>query len=105
MTRMGREGYSARIKLWTSDTREFSKNRNALLREAQTVAAIAHVIRDPSYEFADDDTYLGYAQDLEKHALQLVEAVKDDSLVRAQSAAGQLNRACSTCHQNYRSGG
>jgi hypothetical protein len=105
MTRMGREGYSARIQVWTSDTREFSKNRNALLREAQIVAAIARVIQDPSYEFADDDTYLGYAQDLETQALQIVEAVKDDSRVSAQSAAGQVNKACTACHVNYRNGG
>ncbi|HWB07872.1 MAG TPA: hypothetical protein VG826_01420 [Pirellulales bacterium] len=105
MTRMGKEGYSTKIKTWTSDKGEFSKNRNALFEEAQIVAAIAHVIQDPSYEFGDDETYLGYAKDLEKQALEIAEAVKADNLARAQAAGGQLNKACSTCHEGYRSGG
>jgi hypothetical protein len=105
MVRMGKEGYSPKIKAWTSDKGEFSKNRNALLEEAQIVAAIAHLIQDPSYEFADDETYLEYAKDLEKQALQIAEAVKSDGFERAQKAAGQLNKACSTCHEGYRSGG
>jgi hypothetical protein len=105
MVRMGKEGYSPRIKAWTSDKGEFSKNRNALLEEAQIVAAIAHLIQDSSYEFADDETYLGYAKELEKQALEIAEAAKAGIFERAQSAAGQLNKACSTCHEGYRSGG
>ncbi|HVA50415.1 MAG TPA: cytochrome c [Pirellulales bacterium] len=105
MTRMGKEGYDPKIKAWTSDKGEFSKNRNALLEEAQIVAVIAHLIQDPSYEYADDEDYLKYAKGLETQALEIVEAVKGDDLQRAQKAAGQLNKACSTCHEGYRSGG
>jgi hypothetical protein len=105
MMRMGKEGYDPKIKAWTSDKGEFSKNRNALLEEAQIVAVIAHLIQDPSYEYGDDETYIEYAKELEKAALEIVEAVKGDSLERAQAAAGQLNKACSTCHEGYRSGG
>lgn len=105
MQRMGKEGYDPKIKAWTSDKGEFSKNRNALLEEAQIVAAIAHVIQDGSYEYGDDEDYLKYAKELEKQALELVEAIKGDSLERAQAAGGQLNKACSTCHEGYRGGG
>lgn len=105
MTRMGKEGYNPRIKTWTSDKSEFSKNRNALFEEAQIVAAVAHLIQDASYEFADDETYLEYAKELERQAVEIAEAVKADNLGRAQAAAGQLNKACSTCHEGYRSGG
>lgn len=105
MQRMGKEGYDPKIKAWTSDKGEFSKNRSALLEEAQIVAAIAHVIQDASYEYGDDETYLEYAKELEKQALELVEAVTGDSLERAQAAGGQVNKSCSTCHEGYRSGG
>jgi serine/threonine protein kinase/formylglycine-generating enzyme required for sulfatase activity len=105
MARMGKEGYDPKVKAWTSDKGEFSKNRNALLEEAQIVALIARIIQDPSYEYGDDETYVGYAKDLEKVALELVEAVRGDSLGRAHAAAGALNKACSTCHEGYRSGG
>jgi hypothetical protein len=105
MQRMGKEGYDPKIKAWTSDRGEFSKNRNALLEEAQIVAVIAHIIQDPSYDDGDDETYLGYAKKLETQALEIAEAVKGDAFERAQTAAGQLNKTCSTCHEEYRSGG
>lgn len=104
MARMGKEGYSANLKTWTSDKGEFSKNRDALLKEAQLLAAIGHVIQDPSYEFADDESYLGFAKEIETQAQAVAEAVKADDLQRAQTAAGLINKACSACHEGYRSG-
>lgn len=103
MARMGKEGFDPRIKAWTSDKGEFTRNREELLKEAQLVAVIAHIIQDPSYEFGDDETYLGYAQELEQQAAEVAEAVKADSFERAQKAAGLLNKACVTCHEGYRS--
>lgn len=105
MTRMGKEGYSANLKTWTSDKGEFSKNREALAKEAQVIAVIGHVIQDASYEYADDESYLGFAKVLEAQGLEIVEAVKADDLQRAQTAAGLINKACSACHEGYRSGG
>lgn len=103
MIRMGKEGFDPRIKAWTADKGEFSKNRQALANEAQLVAVIAHLIQDESYEFADDEGYQGFAKELERQAVEIVEAIKADSFERAQQAAGQLNKACSSCHGDYRS--
>ncbi|HUY89936.1 MAG TPA: hypothetical protein VMV10_14465 [Pirellulales bacterium] len=104
MARMGKEGYSAKLKTMTSDKGEFSKNRDDLLKEAQLIAAIGHVMQDASYEFADDESYLGFAKELETQAQEIVEGVKTDDLPRAQTAAGLINKACSACHEGYRSG-
>jgi hypothetical protein len=105
MTRMGKEGFSVAAKTWTSDKGEFNKNRNDLLREAQLLAVIGHVIQDESYEYGDDIEYVGYAKQLEQDALELAEAAKGSDFERAQSAAGKINKTCSTCHEGYRSGG
>lgn len=104
MARMGAEGYSQPLKAWTADRGEFSKNRAGLVKEAELVAVIARVIQDPSFEYGDDETYLEYARELEQQAREIVEAVKADSLQRAQAAAGRLNQACNTCHDGYRGG-
>ncbi|HEX5443900.1 MAG TPA: hypothetical protein VFW87_08740 [Pirellulales bacterium] len=103
MERMGKEGFDPRIKAWTADKGEFSKNRQALANEAQLVAVIARLIQDESYEYADDEGYLGFAKELERQATEIVESIKADSFERAQTAAGQLNKACSSCHADYRS--
>lgn len=104
MARMGKEGYSAKLKTMTSDKGEFTKNRDELIKEAQLLAAIGHVMQDASYEFADDETYVGFAKELEKLAQEVAEAAKADDFTRAQTAAGLINKACSACHEGYRSG-
>jgi hypothetical protein len=105
MTRMGKEGFNVAAKTWTSDKGEFNKNQAALLKEAELLAVIAHVIQHESYEFADDEGYLNVAKELEQRAIELAEAVKAKEFERAQSAAGKVNKACSDCHEGYRSGG
>lgn len=105
MARMGKEGYSAKLKTMTADKGEFSKNRDDLVKEAQLISAIGHVMQDASYEYADDESYLGFAKVLEAQAQEIVEAVKADDLPRAQTAAGLINKACSACHEGFRSGG
>lgn len=103
MTRMGKEGYSVKLKNWTSGKNEFSKNRAELLQEAEIMAVIGHVIQDESYEYADDETYLEFAKILETQGKEIAEAVKSDNFERAQAAAGLINKACSECHEGYRS--
>ncbi|HUY36597.1 MAG TPA: cytochrome c [Pirellulales bacterium] len=105
MTRMGKEGYNVAAKNWTSDKGEFTKNKDDLLKEAQLLAVIGHVIQHESYEFGDDEGYVNLAKELEQQALELAEAVKGGDLQRAQSAAGKINKACGACHEGYRSGG
>jgi len=105
MTRMGKEGYNVAAKTWTSDKGEFTKNKDDLLREAQLLAVIGRVIQHESYEFGDDEDYVNLAKELEQQSIELAEAVKASDLERAQSAAGKINKACSVCHEGYRSGG
>ncbi len=103
MTRMGKEGYSVKLKNWTSGKNEFSKNRAELLQEAEIMAVIGHVIQDESYEYADDESYLEFAKILESQGQEIAEAAKTDNFERAQTAAGLINKACSGCHEGYRS--
>jgi cytochrome c556 len=105
MTRMGKEGLNVAAKTWTSDKGEFNKNQAALLKEAELLSVIGHVIQHESYEFADDEGYLNSAKELEQRAIELAEAVRAKEFERAQSAAGKVNKACSACHEGYRSGG
>lgn len=103
MLRMGPEGYNVLLKASVADQGEFSRNREAALKEAQLVAVIGHVIQDESFEFADDETYLQLARQLEQQAKETIEAINAKDLKRAQTAVGALNQACSSCHEGYRS--
>lgn len=90
------------LKAWTSSPGEFASHRADILHEAQLLAMIAQIIKDPSYEYGEDETYLGYVDVMQKHCLELIEAITNDDQQQAQSATGRINQACDTCHGDYR---
>lgn len=98
------QAQDARLKVWLANAGEFSKNKDAVFHEAQIIAALAHIIQDPSFEYADDDTYLGYAVEIEKQAREIAEAAQANDYQRASAAYGALYKACTTCHEGYRTG-
>ncbi len=91
-----------RIAIWTANAGDFGKNLEAINREAQIVAVLAEVIQREGYDFTDDNSYKGFARDLEKHALEVSEAAKSKNFEQARLAAGELAKACSNCHGSFR---
>jgi hypothetical protein len=91
-----------RIAVWTANAGDFTKNLEAIYREAQIVAVLAEVIQREGYDFTDDNSYKGFARDLEKHALDVAEAAKSKNFDQARLAAGELAKACSNCHGSFR---
>lgn len=91
-----------RLNGWTASAGEFKKNTDQILHEAQIVAALAEVITRDGYEFADDDTYLDFCRQLKKSAVDVVDAVKQNSPDNARSAMGAMGKTCNACHDGYR---
>ncbi len=81
---------------------DFRRQRSTLTHEAQIVAAIAQVIAADGYDYADDEIYLEYAERLQEAARQLGEAAEKRDYPAAREAAGEMNKACSECHEDYR---
>lgn len=91
-----------RLNGWTASAGEFKKHTDEILHEAQIVAALAEVITRDGYEYADDDTYLGYCKELKKAALDVVDAVKQNNADNARTAMGAMGKSCTACHDGYR---
>ena len=70
--------------------------------ESQLVAAIADIIAREGFEFADDDTYTGYARDLKQSATDLAAAADQNNYEQARTAFGKAAKACADCHEGYR---
>jgi cytochrome c556 len=92
------------VAIFTANASEFSRNGEKLVHEAMLLSALALTIQQPGYEFADDITYLGYARELQASALAVITAVKSKNYEAARAAAGKMSKACSDCHDGYRSG-
>jgi hypothetical protein len=91
-----------RIAVWTANQGDFGKNQDALVREAQLVAVIAEVIQREGYEFTDDNSYKGFARDMQKHALAVADGAKSKNFEQTRLAAGELAKVCSNCHSSFR---
>lgn len=90
------------VRKYTSSDAEFRSSKEKLLSEAQIIALIAEVLCKPGMEDASDSTYTGFARKMQSEALRVIEATKSGDVDQARQAAGQIDQACSTCHESYR---
>lgn len=102
MTRM-EEAFQKRLQPMLASEKEFKANVEKILHEAQLLAAWSEVIQREGFEYYDDETYLEYAKQLNAAASTISEAVKLNSYDKARAAAGDAAKACSQCHEGYRS--
>ena len=92
-----------RLAPWTSSKGDFTKNREAIIREAELLLVLARVIKSDGYEYADDNAYRDYVNALEQQCHEILAAAKEADLPRAQSATSQMNKTCDACHGDFRS--
>ncbi|MFM7138508.1 MAG: cytochrome c [Planctomycetota bacterium] len=81
---------------------DFIKQIDVVLHEAEMVAAIGEVIRQPDYEYHDDDSYLGYAASMRDAAARIREACLKKDYESARTAVGEISKSCNDCHGDYR---
>lgn len=91
-----------RLAKWTANAGDFSKNLDEIVREAEVVAMIAEVIQNDGYDFTDDNSYKGFAKDMQKHALDIASAARSKNADSGRAAAGELYKACNNCHSSFR---
>ena len=90
------------LAVWGANPGEFSRHADKLLHEAQMIAALAEVISQEGYEFADDETYRGFTQAMQTQALAVRDAVEQNNYESARQAVGKISKACSNCHEGFR---
>ncbi len=101
MKRLEEARGGGKVAKYTANKGDFKKGKDALMRKAQVLAAIAEVIKDPGFESANDEAYQKYAQTFQTNCLALIEAVKGDDPDKAQ-ALRQVSKACDSCHGDFR---
>lgn len=91
-----------RLAPWTANAADFAKHIDGITREAQVIAMLAEVIQQEGYDYTDDTSYKGFAQEMQKHALEVVEAAKTKNYDAARRANAEIGKACSNCHGGFR---
>ena len=96
------EAYEDRIAKWIADPGQFKKRSALLIHEAEIIAAIAAAIGQEGFEYWDDEDYLDYCERLKRYALDVVRAAELNDARAARTAAGEIRKTCSACHEGYR---
>ena len=98
MERALQEGVSPKL----ADARTFARAADDVRHEAEMLALLADIIQREDYEFWDDETFQGFANDLRAAAQDLTRAAVEQNYNAAREAAGRASQACSACHEGYR---
>lgn len=85
-----------------SDGRALSNNAEDLRHEAQLMAMMAEVIMQPGFDYADDESYRNHSTQLREASVALTQAVDLENFEAAREAIGNMQKACSNCHDEWR---
>ena len=96
------QAYDQGVVPGTASAGEFSRRGERLSHETQLISAIAEIIQRDGYEFAEDETYREFAQQMRTQALAARDAIAEKNQERARAAAGEIGKACGNCHEGYR---
>jgi hypothetical protein len=91
-----------RLNPWLADAATFRRNQGDVAHEAQLTALFANVIHRGEYEYWDDETFAGFAQELQQAAIDASAAATSDDYDRARRAVTRAATACANCHDGYR---
>ena len=73
-----------------------------MLFRSEIAALIGEFIRQPDFEFHDDETYAGYASTMRDAAVTAAAAARKGDFDAASAAVSSLRKACTDCHGDYR---
>lgn len=76
--------------------------RDELLHEGALTAAIGRALTGKTMDDGEDPEYAAFAQEMQRAALTLVQAVREDDFTQARQASGRLSKVCTDCHAAYR---
>jgi hypothetical protein len=94
--------HQERLTKWLADDATWRRHQTDAAYEAQIVALIAAVIHRQKYEYWDDETFAGYASDLQQAGSDVSAAAASNNYQQAREAIGRATNACANCHDGYR---
>ena len=95
--------HEPQLKPLLADKGQFTANIDKVTHDAEIIAAIGAVLAKEGMEDADADEYKAFCVKLQKAAKEIVDAAKVKNFDAASSAGAALGKACTECHDGYRS--
>ena len=81
---------------------EFKSHPDEIAMYAELVALIGETLHQPGMSDADDAEYKTWNSTMLQEAKRVSESVKLNNPMMAREAAGQIDKACNSCHNTFR---
>jgi len=95
--------WDPRLKPALADKNQFAASADKVLHDAEMFAAIAEVLSKDGMPDAEAVEYKAFCAKLRDAATTIREAVKAKNYDQAAGASAAIGKACTECHENYRS--
>jgi hypothetical protein len=95
--------WEPRLKPALGEKTQFNSSGDKVLRDAELFAAIGAVLAKDGMKDAGDAEYQAFCNRLRDASKQIIEAVKQKDFESASKASSAIGKACTECHENYRS--
>ena len=90
------------IQPLTNDPNAFKQNASRLKRNAEYMSALSEVLTKEEMEDSADDDYVAFCRRIQSATSEIIAAINDGNATSARKATGNINKACSECHEMYR---
>jgi cytochrome c556 len=92
-----------RLKPALAEKGKFNSGSDKILHDAELFAAIGEVLAQEGMKDAGDSDYKVHCKKLRDGAKQIIDAVKSKNYDEAVKGSAAVSKACTECHENYRS--
>jgi hypothetical protein len=94
--------WEPRLKPALADKGQFTANADKVLRDAEMITAIGHVLAKDGMADADSEEYVKFCNALRDGAKAIVEGAKSKNYDQAAGGGAAIGKSCTECHENYR---
>lgn len=87
---------------FTSSDSSFEDNQDEIIKYAELLAMLCHVLEQEGMTNADDQDYVGWVKSSIQASHELVKATKNKDADQARAAVGKIDQSCGKCHDSFR---
>ncbi len=95
--------WEPKLKPLLADGGKFTANAAKVQHDAEIIAAMGEVLSKEGMPDADSDEYKAFCAKLREGAKAIIDGAKTKNYSTATQGSATINKACTECHESYRS--
>ena len=90
------------VKADSSNEGEFKKQQPKLVHSAELIALMAESVQQEGMDYADDEEYVAYANQMRSAATAAAKASRNSNYQKLSNSVNAVGQSCADCHGDFR---